>query len=300
VTPSARTAEHDAFGPWIQTVRVHDDVPRLFRPHGVDPAAARLVLKVPRDIARRDTDPTMDLYERLLVVRDDGLEVLTRAGDAFTTQRIPFAELVAVRDRVDLLDGLLTLHAVDGTAVPVPYNGASADVVADLVELLVGLAGAAGCPLPPATPVGSPYAPRVEVGAEEAGVASEYWRLSARDPELRFLSSRPRSPLTRTATGLAGAIRSLRPMSLAGAIAACTQRELLVITRRDQVIGRRTPTLSLDRLRVLRHAITSTTSEPHRLWAGISVVTVRAGDAAFPIVAETASALEGDLLTISR
>jgi hypothetical protein len=299
VTPPARTAEHDAFGPWIQIVRVHDEVPRLFRPHGVDPFGARLVLKVPRDIARRDTDPTMDLYERLLVVGDEGIEVLTRAGDGFTTQRLPFADLVAVRDRVDLLDGLLTLHAVDGTAVPVPYNGASADVVAHLVELLVGLASAAGCPLPPATPAGSPYAPRVEVGVEEAGVASEYWRLSAGDAELRFLSSRPRTPLRRTAAGLIGAIRSLRAMSLAGAVAACTPRELLVITRRDQVMGRSTPTLSLDRLRILRHAITSTTAEPHRVWAGMSVVTVRAGDAAFAIVAESTSSFEADLLTIS-
>jgi hypothetical protein len=88
-------------------------------------------------------------------------------------------------------------------------------------------------------------------------------------------------------------------MSLAGAVAACTPRELLVITRRDQVMGRSTPTLSLDRLRVLRHAITSTTAEPHRLWAGMSVVTVRAGDAAFAIVAESTSSFEADLLTIS-
>ena len=44
MTPHARTAEHDAFGPWIDTVRTLDEVPRLYRPHGVDPFAARLVL----------------------------------------------------------------------------------------------------------------------------------------------------------------------------------------------------------------------------------------------------------------
>ncbi len=57
--------------------------------------------------------------------------MLSRDGSAYTARRIPFADIVAVRDRVDLLDGLLTVHAVDGQALRVPFNGASADVVVD-------------------------------------------------------------------------------------------------------------------------------------------------------------------------
>jgi hypothetical protein len=299
VTASARTPEHDAFGPWILTVRTADEVPPLFRPHGAEPFTARLVLKVPRDIARRDTDPSMDLYDRLLVVRDRDLEVLTRVGTGFEAVRIPFPDLVAVRDSVDLLDGMLTLHAADGTAVPVPYNGVSADVVADLAELLVGLAGATHADAPADALPGSTCPPRVDLGKDEQGVASEAWRLAAQDPGLRILASHPRIPLRRAASGPLSALRSLRPMSLAGAVAACTPHELLVITRRERILRRRTATLSLDRLRILRHAITSTTSEPHPVWAGMSVVTVRAGDAAFPILAEATGALEGGLLTIS-
>jgi hypothetical protein len=297
VTTPARTAEHDAFGPWIDTVRTTDEVPRLFRPHGVDPFAARLVLKVPRDIPRRDTDPSMDLYEHLLVVGDRELEVLSRDGSGYGVRRIPFADLVAVRDRVDLLDGLLTLHAADGAELRIPFNGASADVVVELTELLVGLAGAAG-----GIPDGSParaeaVAPRVDLGADEAGVASAYFDLAARDPQLRYLSSRPRTPLVPTATGAAGLLRRLRPMSLAGAVAACTPRELLILTRRDAVLRRRTATLSIDRLRILRHAISSTTAEPHPRWVGMSIVTIRAGEASFELVAASAHGLEGDLVT---
>ncbi|RIJ13676.1 hypothetical protein DZF93_14670, partial [Clavibacter michiganensis subsp. insidiosus] len=178
MTPHARTAEHDAFGPWIDTVRTADEVPRLYRPHGVDPFAARLVLKVPRDIPRRDTDPSMDLYDHLLVVGDRDLEVLSRVGSAFTARRIPFADLVAVRDRVDLLDGLLTVHMADGEALRIPFNGASADVVVELTELLMTLAGeSAG--VPGSCPTRTPRAtPRIDVGQDEAGVAAAYWDLA--------------------------------------------------------------------------------------------------------------------------
>ncbi|OUE24401.1 hypothetical protein [Clavibacter michiganensis] len=297
MTPPARTAEHDAFGPWIDTVRTIEEVPRLYRPHGVDPFAARLVLKVPRDIPRRDTDPTMDLYDHLLVVGDDALEVLSRTGSAYTARRIPFADLVAVRDRVDLLDGLLTVHTSDGAALRIPFNGASVDAVVELTELLMTLAGeSAGAPR--TCPAQTPRAtPRIDMGQDEAGVAAAYWELAARDPQLRYLSSRPRTPLVPTAEGLAGALQRLRPMSLAGAVAACSPRELLILTRRDPVLRRRTATLSIDRLRILRHAITSTTAEPHTRWLGMSTVTIRAGAASFEVVAASADELECDLVT---
>ena len=296
VTPHTRTAEHDAFGPWIDTVRTTEGIPRLFRPHGVDPSAARLVLKVPRDIPRRDTDPSMDLYEHLLVVGDEALEVLTRDGSGYAVRRTPYAELVAVRDRVDLLDGLLAVHAADGDALRIPFNGASVDVVLELTELLVALAGeAAGVVATTAAP--APRAtPRVDVGPDEAGVASAYGDLATRDPELDCLSSRPRTPLVPRATGLRGILQRLRPMSAAGAVVASTPRELLVLTRREPVLRRRTATLSLDRLRILRHAITSTAVEPHPRWAGMSTVTIRAGAACFEVVAATGSDIERDLL----
>lgn len=297
MTPHARTAEHDAFGPWIDTVRTLDEIPRLYRPHGVDPFAARLVLKVPRDIPRRDTDPSMDLYDHLLVVGDRKLEVLSRDGSAYTARRVPFAEIVAVRDRVDLLDGLLTVHTADGQALRIPFNGASVDVVVELTELLITLAAeSAGVPATTRRPA-ERATPRIDLGQDEAGVASAYWDLAARDPRLRYLSSRPRTPLAPTADGLMGALQRLRPMSLAGLVAACSPSELLILTRRDQVLRRRTATLSIDRLRILRHTITSTTAEPHPRWVGMSTVTIRAGAAAFEVVAAAADELECDLVT---
>ncbi|BDZ60782.1 hypothetical protein GCM10025873_05730 [Demequina sediminis] len=78
--PERPVSEYDRFGPWIDRVETEADVPRLFRPHGVDLAAARLVLKVPRNVARRDASPDMDLYDHLLVLGRDSLTVLSRRG----------------------------------------------------------------------------------------------------------------------------------------------------------------------------------------------------------------------------
>ncbi len=53
----------------------------------------------------------------------------------------------------------------------------------------------------------------------------------------------------------------------------------------------------IDRLRILRHAISSTTAEPHPRWVGMSTVTIRAGAASFEVVAASADELECDLVT---
>ena len=65
------------------------------------------------------------------------------------------------------------LHAADGGALRIPFNGASVDVVLELTELLVALAsGAAGVGVAsPARP--SRATPRVDVGQDEAGVYNE-------------------------------------------------------------------------------------------------------------------------------
>ncbi len=57
---ATRVSEYDRFGPWIDEVLDLEDVPALFRDHAIDFDTARLVLKVPREIARRDATADMD------------------------------------------------------------------------------------------------------------------------------------------------------------------------------------------------------------------------------------------------
>ena len=80
-TDVTRSAEFDAFGPWVDQVRNASEVPGLYRDYPVDFATSRLVLKVPRNISRRDALPTMDLYDHLLIAGPEALVVLSRAHD---------------------------------------------------------------------------------------------------------------------------------------------------------------------------------------------------------------------------
>ena len=70
--------EYARFGPWVDEIASADELPRLYRDHPIDFAAALLVLKVPRNIARRDARPDMDLYDHVVVLEPDRLTVLSR------------------------------------------------------------------------------------------------------------------------------------------------------------------------------------------------------------------------------
>ena len=59
-------SEYDAFGPWIYEVHNVDELPRLYQNAGIDPTTCSLVLKIPRNIERRDATPDMHLYDHLV------------------------------------------------------------------------------------------------------------------------------------------------------------------------------------------------------------------------------------------
>jgi len=127
--------EYNAFGPWIGDVRTPEDVPRVFRTHDFDPASAALAIKIPRNIARRDARPGMDLFDRLLIVDDRAFTVLTRAEGTFTTASLPISAIAAFEDSVDLLDGRLIIRSADA-AIEIAYNGSSHSSIQRLIDVL--------------------------------------------------------------------------------------------------------------------------------------------------------------------
>lgn len=291
---SPRSAEYDAFGPWVDPVTTPDDVPRLYRDHPLDLAAARLVLKVPRDIARRDATPEMDLYDHLLVLGEDRLTVLSRRtgaapepGRGYDVREIPFDRVAGVRTAVDLLDGRLTVHALAGPPVAVRFNGSSGEVVDRFVALLRLLAWPvpASGPAAPALDLGPGRGrlTRRALGEQEIGLVTVYRDAVDAEPGLRTLAAHPRRTVLPRGGPLGRVTHLVRPMTVQAAIVATDGRELQVFGRARFLTRGRAPVHSESRLVVPLDRVTGVAAQRHPAYPDVTVVTLRAGETAIDL-----------------
>ena len=240
-----RTTEFDAFGPWIYQVTTPDDIPRLFRSHPVDVAGALLILKVPRNIERRDADPTMDLYDRLLVADDGGLTVLTRVESTFTVAALRWEEIAAVSTSVDLLDGRLTLLSAHAPLV-IPFNGSSQESIIRLVELVRSryVARADTAPIPSS-------ALDTAVPAVETDLQNLHTRLLRTEPALRPVAAQQRASIrSADPRPVVRALWNLWPTALQSALYYADGRELVILHRRSAIARGFTPVHSIARTAV--------------------------------------------------
>ncbi|WHP17729.1 hypothetical protein [Cellulomonas sp. ES6] len=283
---TTRSAEYDAFGPWVDRVRGLQDVPRLYRDHPLDLAASRLVLKVPRDIARRDATPDMDLYDHLLVLGPDRFTALSRReGARYDVREVPYAGVAAVRTSVDLLDGRLTVHALTGSPVQVRFSGSSADVVGgfvDLLRLLAWPAGAGGADAEAPAPGGpvddhGRVLSRRALGDREIGLVGAYREVADREPRLRTLAAHPRRVVT-PASGASRLLHLLHPMTVQGAVICSDGRELQVFGRAAWLVRGRTPVHSESRLVLPVARLTAVQELRHPRYPDVTVVVLRAGN----------------------
>jgi hypothetical protein len=307
---TTRVSEYDAFGPWIDEVLVPEDVPRLFRDHALDLDAARLVLKVPREIARRDATPDMDLYDYLLVLDPARLTVLKRHGagslhrakdpgrGGYDVMTVPLDEVVAIRDVVSLLDASLTIHTASGSAVSIRYNGSARANVNKLVGRL--RVAATACP-PGVVGRGLLAAARPVVGGSlglDPGKAdltfvSGFADLSRSNPDLVAWACHGRLTLAPGTGGSGGlvqrALHAFSPMTLHGGLLASDGTALEVLGRHEWLVRGRTPVHSTSRLVVSFSALERLNVETHPLYVDAMVAHLTAGRTTLDLVVPTGS-----------
>lgn len=297
--PAVSTPEFDAFGPWVDPVRAPEDVPPLYRDHPVDLAASRLVLKVPRDILRRDATPDMDLYDHLLVLGPERLTVLSRrpgGARGYDVREVTYDRVAVVRTSVELLDGRLTVLSLDGPAVEVRFSGSSADVVAGFVDLLRVLAWpvpTSGDPAPRDPTLRHPGLGRLDrraLGEQEIGLVAAYREVADHEPGLRALAAHPRQVVRPGAGGVSGLLHLLRPMTVHAAVVASDGREVQVFGRRAWLARGRTPVHSEQRLVLPLDRLTAASAAPHPVYPDVTVVTLRAGEATVELPVPAGSA----------
>lgn len=227
-----RTAEFDAFGPWVYEVTTEEDVPRLYRDHPVDLGSAHLVLKVPRPIWRRDANPDMDLYDHLVIAGTDALTVLSRRGPGYRTTVIDHDRLCAVHAGVSLLDGIFQARTVDtpGVAADLPYNGVSHELVEQLVRVLRGQVTPAG------DDRGAPSGIELDLrdlGGDDVALVATMRGLVRNDPAIVPVATHRRTGITRTGGVVQSALDWLRPVTLHATVVGRSPGELHLVHRRD-------------------------------------------------------------------
>lgn len=292
-----RTAEFDAFGPWIYEVRTPEDVPRLFRSQPVDLGSALLVLKVPRNIARRDADPTMDLYDHLLVATETGLTVLTRVDSGadsgvdsgVAVRTIAWGDVLAVSTCVDLVDGLLTVLTSDGP-VHVPFNGSSQETVLALVAIIrsrfVTRAGTqSGTRSPAQAPLGGTPAgpgaaetPAPELPAVERELQNTHHRLLNTERGFRHVATQSRTGVRSIhPQPWARYVWNLWPTSLQSALYYTDGHELLVVHRKSPVVRGFAPVHSIARTSIALDRVVAVAVEDSAELAPVRVLRLTLG-----------------------
>lgn len=278
-----RTAEFDAFGPWIMHVVSAEGLPPLYRDHPVDVEAARLVLKVPRNIARRDATPDMHLYDHLLVAGADDLTVLSRRGDAYDTLVVRYDRIAAIHTSVVMLEGLLRLYATDaagrdGVALDLAYNGVSDDVVRQLARILreQALASAPERPVPP------PALPVLRLGMDDLGrndvaLVSTARELAASEG-LAVHAAQLRQTVQHEGP-LAGLWSVVLPTTMHAVVVGSTPGEVHLLHRRPWVTSGRRPAHSVAHTVIAAPRVDGVEVADHPGQAGTQQVRIVAGRA---------------------
>ncbi len=281
------TAEFDAFGPWIYEVRTQAELPRLYRDAGIEVADQRLVLKVPRNIERRNATPDLHLYDVLIAVDDTTLTVLQRQEDRYSTTRIRVDRLTAVEDSTDLLDGRLTLHNADSAPVRVSYNAAEQLPVYELVRLLREL-------YLPATDSDLTYSSGItpDLGGTDRDLAKVCRNLTRAEPRMRVIGTTTRQKLDPPTGLVARAMNVIWPVTLHATIVLADDREVQVIHRRDWLSRGNSDVHSLARTVLVRDRITDLQVAPHEKYRQIEVVTVHSGEGQLELLARNGSGTE--------
>jgi len=296
---AADVAEYDRFGPWIDEVVVPEDVPRLYRTFPLDLSATRVVLKVPRSIARRDATAGMDLYDHLVILERESLTLLSRhvamAGarerqgedPGYGVLTVALADVVAIRDDLNLLEGRLTVSTAAGSSITVPYNGSAHDMASRLVNEL-----RAAAMTDRVTPVGlallavgstnADVAALPDPGSADTHLVSRFLELRHDNEGLVVWASHGRRRVHPGHTGLEGLVSRVShvasPATMHGLAVVADANTLEVLGRRASLVRGRNPDYSSSRLVIPLGAIDRLALSAHPVYPDATTVTLGAGD----------------------
>ena len=130
-----RNKEYDAFGPWIYEIDEEHDVPGIFRNYCNEDDKQLMLIKIPREIERREASPGMDLYDYLIGAYDTHIRILKRTGKKVNERTVYYDNIIAVKDIHALLNGEVILFTENEPFI-ILYNTVSEDIILKLINII--------------------------------------------------------------------------------------------------------------------------------------------------------------------
>ncbi len=268
--------EYDRFGPWAYPVRSRDEMPPRFDPWYEELKDSTLIIKLPREIERREAKPGSDLYVKLLAVGKEGIIHLSLTRDGISRQDFSFDRIAALRLAQELLHGELRIDLASGKNVVILFNTVSADLIEGFIDA-VRAGRALG--LSQKGPRLSPARRAPEPEDENILFKNLLVALRERIDGLTLMAYQPPRALAGSKggqSGLGGVLARLLRWKLDGCLVAGTASELVLLVR-----GTGMPRLGkskgyrYEEIYLSAHAIGGVSVEPRTLANGLPFFALR-------------------------
>jgi hypothetical protein len=130
-----RDPEYDRFGPWVIEITEEDPPPPLYLPYLNRIDESIFSIKIPRKIERRKAHPGMNLYDYMVMLYEEDIEILERVDDEVRAHAFPYADIQFIRVSEELLKGTLHLRLINN-AFDLPFNTVSQNIMRHFVSLI--------------------------------------------------------------------------------------------------------------------------------------------------------------------
>ncbi len=220
-----RDPEYDRFGPWIIEISDLDPPPPLFLTYLTRAERPLLRIKIPRKIDRRDAKPGMNLYDYMVTLFAEDLEILQRVDEEVLAWNFAYSDVQYIRQRESLLKGTLRL-AMRGTTFELPFNTVSTDIISRLVGLIRARSDEAP---PPTVSIKETRIDEEQLSFFFKGLLS---KARTEDPAVRVLASQPETGIgTTESSPLRRLLFGLVSKTLLESLHLSNGRELKIISR---------------------------------------------------------------------
>jgi len=127
--------EYAAFGPWIYEIKKPIDIPTVFE-EAVELTDDMIIgIKIPEDIERRHAKEGMHLYNYVLILKEQHLEIHQRQNNEVISNSMSYDDVVAISYMENLLKGQFTIYHKTG-ATTLTYSTTSNDIIEKVVGII--------------------------------------------------------------------------------------------------------------------------------------------------------------------